>query len=193
MLKSIPSFVASLLVVALSSGISTAFAAEQTRTYLIEKFQDGDIPTDQDFADTIDSALNLVDDGLVSYRIGVDSSGAALRLNAGETVSPLLTFIPKSANPPLAPLWAGQFGFLPIEFQDAASNSHYGYFQISMASGPLPPPPGSPGPAIFVEYLVWETYANVPVTTSVVPEPLSATLLCCAVILFRRRGRMFAH
>src|SRR5687768_17712801 len=111
MLKSIRSFVASFLVVALLSGISTAFAAEQNRTYLIERFQDGDIPTGQDFADLIDSALNLVDDGLTTYRIGVDSSGAALRLNAGETVSPLLTFIPKSANPPMAPLWAGEFGF----------------------------------------------------------------------------------
>jgi len=51
-----------------------ANAAEQKRTYLIERFQDGDIPTGQDFVDVIDSALNLVDDGLVSYRTGVEGS-----------------------------------------------------------------------------------------------------------------------
>jgi hypothetical protein len=170
------------------AGIPAVRAAEQNRTYLIEKFQDGDIPTGQDFADMIDSALNLVDDGLVSYRIGVDGSlGSALRLNAGEVVGPSLTFTPKSNNPPLAPLWAGQFGFLPLEFQDAGLNTHYGYLQMQMASGPLPPPPGSPGPAIFVEYLVWETDANVPVTTAVVPEPMTGVMLGCAMLLVRRR------
>jgi hypothetical protein len=161
-----------------------ANAAEQNRTYLIERFQDGDIPTGQDVADMIDSALNLVDDGLVSYRIGVEgSTGHALRLNAGEVVGPSLSYVPVAANPPLAPLFAGQFGFLPLEFRDSSSNTHYGYLQLQMASGPIPPPSGAPGPAIFVEYLVWETTANVPLTTFThVPEPTSAALLCSAAI-----------
>ena len=187
MFKSTRNFCAAFLVVIGLWSIPTARAAEQNRSYLYEKFQNGDIPDGQDFKDLIDSALNLVDDGLTSYRIGVDSSGSALRLEAGQTVGPSLAFAPKADNPPLAPLWAGQFGFLPMEFQDAALNTHYGYFQLQMASGPLPPPPGSPGPAIFVEYLVWETDANVPVTTSVVPEPMSATLVCGALLLLRRR------
>jgi hypothetical protein len=189
MINSTRNFCAAFLVVMGLWSIPTARAAEQNRTYLIERFQDGDIPTGQDFKDLIDSALNLVDDGLTSYRIGVDSSGSALRLIEGQTVGPSLAFAPKADNPPLAPLWAGQFGFLPMEFQDASLNSHYGYFQLQMDAGPLPPPPGSPGPAIFVEYLVWETDANVPVTTSVVPEPMSATLLCGGFVLLCRSRR----
>lgn len=38
------------------------------RTNLKEEFQNGDIPDQNDFADTIDSALNLTDDGLVSFK-----------------------------------------------------------------------------------------------------------------------------
>src|SRR5687767_5788229 len=187
MLKRTVRFCALVAIVMSFAGISTARAVEEKRTYLIEKFQDGDIPTGQDFADMIDSALNLLDDGLTTYRIGADSAGAALRLNAGEVVGPGLTFAHKSTNPPMAPLWLGQFGFLPMEFQDASSNTHYGYFQLQMGSGPQPPPPGSPGPAIFVEYLVWETDANVPVTTAVVPEPMTAVMLGSAMLLVRRR------
>lgn len=44
--------------------------AEQNRTYLIDRFKDGEIPTGQDFADMIDSSLNLLDDGLTSYKVG---------------------------------------------------------------------------------------------------------------------------
>lgn len=137
-------------------------------------FQDGDIPTGQDFADFIDSSLNLLDDGLTLHSVGVGGPlGSALRLDVGEVVGPLLTYAPSSTHPQLAPLWVGQFGFLPLQYQDASLAAHYGFLQLRMDSGPLPPPPGSPGPAIFVEYLVWETDANVPVTTFVVPEPSS--------------------
>ncbi len=58
--------------------------AEQNRSYLIDKFQDGDIPTGQDFADMIDSSLNLLDDGLTSYKI-TDSHGAHKRFGIGDT------------------------------------------------------------------------------------------------------------
>jgi hypothetical protein len=58
--------------------------AEQNRTYLIERFQDGDIPTGQDFADMIDSSLNLLDDGLTSYKI-TDAHGDHKRFGIGDT------------------------------------------------------------------------------------------------------------
>lgn len=170
-------------------GSRFAGAAEQKRTYLIERFQDGDIPTGQDFADFIDSALNLADDGLVSYGIGVsNSSGSpeALRLGVGAVIGPALpvTFASVFTNPPLAPMWAGEFGFLPLTFQNGGSAIHYGYLQMRMASEPVSPPPGAPGRAIFVEYLVWQTEAGVSLTTSVVPEPASAALVCCGGVGF---------
>jgi hypothetical protein len=58
--------------------------AEQNREYLIERFQDGDIPTGQDFADMIDSSLNLLDDGLTSYKI-TDGHGDHKRFGIGDT------------------------------------------------------------------------------------------------------------
>ena len=158
-------------------------ASEQNRDYLYTKFENGDIPTGQDFATFIDSSLNLLDDGLTLQSIGVDGPlGSALRLDAGETVGPLLTYAPFSTNPPLSPLWAGQFGFLPLEYQDASLAVHYGFLQLRMDSGPLPPPPGLPGPAIFVEHLVWETDANVPLTTFAVPEPSTFALAAFGLI-----------
>jgi hypothetical protein len=124
----------------------------------------------------------LNDDGLTVYRIGVDSAGRAIRSRHGEYVGPTLSFALSSPHPPLAPLWAGEFGFLPLERRDTSAQSHYGFLQMRMASGPLPPPPGAPERAIFVEYLVWETDANVPLTTFFVPEPTSALLMVLGVV-----------
>jgi hypothetical protein len=174
---------AMFLLSALAAGAHCTFAAEQTREYLKTRFEDGDIPSGQDFKDLIDSALNLQDDGLTIYRVGISGSlGAAARLNAGEVVGPLLSYADFSTHPPLAPLWLGQFGFLSLEFQDSSHASHYCYFQLEMASGPEPPPPGSPGPAISVEYLVWQTDANVSLTTAVAPEPSTIVLASLGVI-----------
>ncbi|MEO5642814.1 MAG: hypothetical protein ABIQ40_19935 [Bacteroidia bacterium] len=58
--------------------------AEQKRTYLIDRFQDGAIPDGQDFADMIDSSLNLLDDGLTSYKIS-DTHGEHKRFGIGDT------------------------------------------------------------------------------------------------------------
>lgn len=76
-----------------------------------------------------------------------------------------------------------------MEFQDAALQSYSGYFQLRMESGPLPPPSGSPGPAIFVEYLVWESQANTPIAAHVVPSPMSAAALCGGLVMLRRSRR----
>jgi hypothetical protein len=158
--------------------------AIESRAILKTYFETGDIPSSQDFADLIDSVLNLADDGLTVYRIGTDSSGHAMRLEAGAPIDALLSFAPTTPFPSLAPQWAGQFGFLPLELRDSSSASHYGFFQMQMASGPLPPPPGSPGPAISVQYLAFETNANTPITTFVsTPEPTSAIVFGCVGVL----------
>jgi hypothetical protein len=169
--------------------VPCARAAIVPRAILKTYFETGDIPSEQDFKDVIDSSLNLVDDGLVSYRIGANSSGG-IRLETGATIDGSISFSPTSPLPPLAPNWLGQFGFLPLELQDTAGLSHYAFIQMQMASGPLPPPPGAPGPAISVQYLVFETDANVPLTTFVsAPEPTSVVVFCCIAIgaFFARR------
>src|SRR5436190_23768395 len=61
---------AAAFMVAISMFAPFATAAVVTRSILKEFFQTGDIPSEQDFADVIDSSLNLLDDGLTSYRIG---------------------------------------------------------------------------------------------------------------------------
>jgi hypothetical protein len=58
--------------------------AEQNRSYLIDRFKDGEIPTGTDFADMIDSSLNLLDDGLTSYKIA-DIHGDHKRFGIGDT------------------------------------------------------------------------------------------------------------
>ena len=122
--------------------VPCAHAAIETRAELKTRFENGDIPDGQDFKDLIDSALNLVDDGLTVYRLGSDSSGHAIRLDAGATIDGSISFSPTSPLPPLAPNWLGQFGFLPLELRDSSSLPHYGFLQMQMASGPLLPPSG---------------------------------------------------
>lgn len=56
----------------------------KTRPELKDEFQNGDIPDQNDFADTIDSALNLVEDGLYPYKI-VTPAGTAKNIGIGDT------------------------------------------------------------------------------------------------------------
>lgn len=58
--------------------------AKKNRSSLYEEFKNGDIPNQDDFADTIDSALNLVDDGLISYKL-LTPAGEVKRIGIGDT------------------------------------------------------------------------------------------------------------
>lgn len=57
------------------------------RTELKAEFQNGDIPDQNDFADTIDSALNLDEDGLVSYKL-ITPIGELKRFGMGGETTP---------------------------------------------------------------------------------------------------------
>lgn len=57
---------------------------QKNRTDLYDEFKNGDIPNETDFADTIDSALNLVDDGLTSYKVST-AVGMLKRFGIGDT------------------------------------------------------------------------------------------------------------
>jgi hypothetical protein len=160
----------SLLAIAAAGFVSgpRCWAAEQTRAYLYEKFQNGDIPDQQDFKDLIDSSLNLLDDG-VSRSVVTDSTGLAMRLEVGAVIGPDLSFTDSNSIAGLSNDWSGNMGFLALSFLQN-SETHYGYLQMESI-----PTPGSPY-ALFVEYLVFEDQPNVAITTSVVPEPSSLVL-----------------
>lgn len=149
-------------------GDSRCWAAEQNRSYLYEKFQNGDIPDQQDFKDLIDSSLNLLDDG-ISRKVVTDSTGLAMRFDVGAVIGPDLTFTDSNSIAGLSNDWWGNFGFLALSFLQN-SEVHYGYLQLESI-----PTPGSPY-TLFVEYLVFEDQPNMAITTSVVPEPSSLAL-----------------
>ena len=62
--------------------------SQKNRLDLYEEFKNGDIPDQEDFADTIDSALNLVDDGLVSYKVVTPTFGTLKRFGIGGETAP---------------------------------------------------------------------------------------------------------
>src|SRR5688572_23226987 len=59
----------------------------KTRPDLKSEFLNEDIPDQNDFADTIDSALNLTDDGLVSYKV-MTPVGELKRFGIGGETAP---------------------------------------------------------------------------------------------------------
>ena len=58
--------------------------SQKDRNALYLEFKNGDIPNENDFADTIDSALNLVEDGLYPYR-NVTPVGTAKNIGIADT------------------------------------------------------------------------------------------------------------
>jgi hypothetical protein len=144
------------------------WAAEQTRDYLYTKFQNGEIPDQQDFKDLIDSSLNLLDDG-VGRSVVTDPTGLAARLDVGSVIGPGLAFTDSNSIAGLSSDWSGKLGFLALSFLQN-SEVHYGYLQLESI-----PTPGSPY-ALFVEYLVFEDLPNMAITASIVPEPSSLVL-----------------
>ena len=182
--------VAGLVVIAAVSGLATSqcLAAEQTRQQLKEKFQNGDIPSEQDFADVIDSALNLVDDGFSLIGIAAASDGGAAYFGEGVTVGPGMSFGPAAG---LSDTWAGLSGFMALSFSDGPE-THYGYFQLSS---------GEPGQSdlypMHFQYFVWEDQPNTALITSTVPEPSGVVLGAIGLLgvvggawLRRTRGRV---
>jgi hypothetical protein len=160
-------------------------AAVEPRAILKTYFETGDVPTQEQFKDVIDSALNLVDDGLTSYSVR-DASGRAPRLDEGTSVGPGLPFAPLVDVAGFSPDWRGHSGFLPLAYLQGP-DLHYAYLQIAS------PVPGAPNPnSMFVEYLVFETDSNTALTTQSVPEPASILLALMAIgglLAWRRQPR----
>ena len=195
-----------LLVAALGAPAS---AAIETRDILKTYFETGDVPTQDQFANLIDSFIHQTDDGLTLYAVGaLRGSGTtplagSIRTESNVGINESLPdtmlgiWADPSLHPEMEPQWAGQHGFLPLKYQDSAGQPHYGFLQISMAST-LAPGAGAEAesapevtpPPIFVEYWVWETTPSATLTTFFVPEPASATVLTLMGFgLLRRRAR----
>ena len=184
-------------------------AAIETRETLKTYFQTGDVPTAEQFGNLIDSLVNFVDDrdliGLrvydpqLDYQIG--DTVIFQRLGAGDVVGevaegtgstpPAQEFAdwhPLDPNDPsamdVATDFAGQYGFLGIQLLDPFGQVNYGYIQMGMD------PAGTPDPAIYVDYIVYESTPNTPITVAPVPEPGTAMLLVVGLIgLAVRRAR----
>lgn len=194
-------------------GSAQPMAAIETRAILETYFQTGDVPTAEQFADLIDSLVNIVDD---RYLIGLKVYDPQLNYVAGDTVifnrlsvgatvgelaegtagtPPQLEFAnwsPLDPNDPaemdVATDFAGQYGYLGIQLQDSSGQINYGYLQMGMD------PVGSAAhPAIHVDYLVYESTPNTPITVAAVPEPGTVALLgfgLAGIAVRRRRHGM---
>jgi hypothetical protein len=165
--------------------VQPTVGAEVPRNVLKSYFETGDIPTQEQFNDLIDSSLNLVDDGLTIYSAS-NPSGRAPRLGVGEEVGPDLSFAPVADVLGFSDDWLGQSGFLALAFEQD-SDLHYAYLQIST------PVPGAPNPySMTVEYLVYQDAADTPLVTQTVPEPSTLVLAAAgmlALVAAKRRRR----
>jgi hypothetical protein len=158
--------------------VAPASASEQTRDYLYTKFQNGDIPTQQDFSDLIDSFVHQLDDGLNIYSqrgAAVGSDGNVLYLPEGSTVGDQLLYDQPVG---MSTDWPGQSGFMAFSFLDGSGETHYAYAQLSA---------GTPGgtdlyPLQFVS-LTYEDQANTALVTTSVPEPSTLALAAGGLIV----------
>jgi PEP-CTERM motif-containing protein len=185
-------------------------AAIETRETLKTYFQTGDVPTADQFANLIDSLVNIVDDrqliGLKVYdpqasyvvgdtvifnRLSVGGVVGEIAEGSGST-PPSIEFAswpPLDPNDPaemdVATDFAGQYGFLGIMLQDSFGQVNYGYLQMGMD-----PIGTTPYPGIHVDYIVYESTPNTPITVAAVPEPGTAALLGLGVAWIAGTRRM---
>jgi hypothetical protein len=153
-------------VAIIASQAAPAESAIESRVILKSYFQTGDFPTQSQFADMIDSALNFSEDrdllGLRNY-----SDGQAMLVAEGALLGPLLDYSPSTG---LAPEWAGQSGFLGLAFTEN-SETHYGYLQLRAGD-----PGGTELYPLFVTYFVFEDLPNTELLVTSVPEPSTLVL-----------------
>jgi hypothetical protein len=163
-----------LLIAAFGSTLfaSSARASILNRTILKSYFETGDVPTEQQFSNFIDSMINLVDDDITVIGVGADAlPGQGTLLGEGTEVGPGLVYGDVAG---LSEAWVGQSGFLALSL-DIDLQQHYGYLQITAAPTDQYP--------MFVEYLVYESTPAAPISTASVPEPSALVLAALSLFL----------
>ncbi|MFG0257419.1 MAG: hypothetical protein ACF8GE_05910 [Phycisphaerales bacterium JB043] len=171
---------------------STLARPIESRDVLKTYFETGDVPTEQQFSNFIDSMVNLTG-GLHVEGIGVitppiapqpGEDVSAMRFDVGVQlpVSPQEYLDSSQFNILMEPDFAGEFGFLALLLNDAGGSTHYGFLQLSMDAT-------RSGPGIHVEYLAFETTPDAPVTTTIIPSPMTGTALVLTGLSAARRRR----
>ncbi len=152
-------------------------AAEETRDILYTYFETGDVPTEQQFGDLIDSFLADVNPSATFLGSVDDGLGQGALFSANTEIGPGLSF---SQVAGLGEAWVGESGFLPLQF-GLNGQTHYGYLQITSATDDQYP--------MFVEYLVYETDPNTAILTTTVPEPSTVVMLGLGGLLVAAAAR----
>lgn len=186
-------------VVGLFAFAGSAGAAIESREVLKTYFETGDVPTQDQFDNLIDSLINVVDD---RYLLGLRVYNPQISYNPGDTVIAKKAIYGATVQTPLAECvtadrfiadhlhvdmstdFAGQHGYLELVFGDSLG-TYYGYMQLTME----PDPGVAPGPGIFVEYIVIETTPFQAIQIAEVPEPASLTFMGGAAMLLLARRR----
>lgn len=180
----------------------TANAAIVSRSILKTFFETGDKPTAPQFATLIDSMVNsssgsldlsfdfgaTLEDHAVSFNgagiFAQSSDGNLINFQSGREIGPASLETKLVAGGLLGPtsLWAGQTGFLGLQFElinEGIVSTHYGFLKMKIA----PLHDGLEGSrsqpySIYVDSFAYETTPGTPITTfSAVPVPGSAWLL----------------
>ena len=149
---------------------SPVHAAKESRDVLKTYFETGDVPTEQQFGNLIDSMINQPSDPITYSGSIPDATGLGALLGEGTEVGPGAIF---SSVAGLGEDWVGQSGYLGLSLE-INSQIHYGYLQITAAPGDQYP--------MYVEYLVYETQPGVPITATNVPEPSTLVLAALGIV-----------
>lgn len=179
-----------------------ANAAIETRDTLKTFFETGDIPTADQFTTLIDSMVNISEDGGLlnlyfnygaaagdhtvslnrAWLLAQSSDGTLINFQNGQSIGPI-SLEQTLVNGGLlgaSSLWAGQSGFLGLQFEldDAGViSTHYGFVQMSVDGASSSTPY-----AIHVDGFAYETLADTSISAfNVVPVPAAVWLFGSAL------------